>query len=141
VRDSAAIMMFQPRRLQRLKRRYEQLLRISLQVGGWVCWVGGVGWGLPGGVGWGLLGGWGGVGLAGWVGWVGACWVGGVGWGLAGWVGWVGVICRGRRCDHSDAMSNCSGSRCRCVGLLRVCVCGGGGVRGEGLSGYAEGRG
>jgi hypothetical protein len=33
VRDSAAIMMFQPRRLQRLKRRYEQLLRISLQVG------------------------------------------------------------------------------------------------------------
>jgi hypothetical protein len=32
VRDSAAVMMFQPRRLQRLKRRYEQLLRISLQV-------------------------------------------------------------------------------------------------------------
>lgn len=32
VRDSAAIMMFQPRRLQRLKKRYEQLLRISLQV-------------------------------------------------------------------------------------------------------------
>lgn len=37
VRDSAAVMMFQPRRLQRLKRRYEQLLRISLQVGVSVC--------------------------------------------------------------------------------------------------------
>ncbi|WIA40031.1 hypothetical protein OEZ86_013454 [Tetradesmus obliquus] len=32
VRDLAAIMMFQPRRLKMLKRRYEQLLRISLQV-------------------------------------------------------------------------------------------------------------
>lgn len=34
VRDLAAVMMFQPRRLQRLKRRYEQLLRIALQVRG-----------------------------------------------------------------------------------------------------------
>jgi hypothetical protein len=34
VRDLAAIMMFQPRRLKMLKRRYEQLLRISLQVRG-----------------------------------------------------------------------------------------------------------
>ncbi|KAF8062936.1 RASA4 [Scenedesmus sp. PABB004] len=32
VRDLAAIMMFQPRRIKLLKRRYEQLLRISLQV-------------------------------------------------------------------------------------------------------------
>jgi hypothetical protein len=40
VRDLAAVMMFQPRRLQRLKRRYEQLLRISLQVCG--CVKGGV---------------------------------------------------------------------------------------------------
>jgi len=47
VRDSAAVMMFQPRRLQRLKRRYEQLLRISLQVrgrpGANVCIAGGGG--------------------------------------------------------------------------------------------------
>jgi len=34
VRDLAAVMMFQPRRLQRLRRRYEQLLRMALQVGG-----------------------------------------------------------------------------------------------------------
>eukprot|EP00879_Flechtneria_rotunda_P020653 GHRR01021732.1.p1 GENE.GHRR01021732.1~~GHRR01021732.1.p1 ORF type:complete len:479 (+),score=167.79 GHRR01021732.1:339-1775(+) len=33
VRDSAAVMMFQPKRLKALKRRYEQLLRIALQVG------------------------------------------------------------------------------------------------------------
>lgn len=37
VRDLAAIMMFQPRRLKMLKRRYEQLLRISLQVGAACC--------------------------------------------------------------------------------------------------------
>jgi hypothetical protein len=31
---AAAAMMFRPRRLRALKRRYEQLLRVSLQVGG-----------------------------------------------------------------------------------------------------------
>jgi hypothetical protein len=39
VRDLAAIMMFQPRRLKMLKRRYEQLLRISLQVSQWLLKV------------------------------------------------------------------------------------------------------
>lgn len=50
VRDSAAAMVFQPRRLKALKRRYDQLLRISLQVwlptvvggvSGFVCLFGG----------------------------------------------------------------------------------------------------
>lgn len=44
VRDLAAVMMFQPRRLQRLKRRYEQLLRISLQVCHFTCRHGGTGY-------------------------------------------------------------------------------------------------
>jgi hypothetical protein len=37
--DSAAAMMFRPRRLRALQRRYEQLLRVSLQVGVARFWV------------------------------------------------------------------------------------------------------
>lgn len=53
VRDLAAVMMFQPRRLQRLKRRYEQLLRIALQVsaaGGGLGADGGGGGGVEDGI-------------------------------------------------------------------------------------------